>query len=62
LAIPRRNSDGSLTYVQTADELKQNEDKQKIRTLFKEFKTLTNKVVKLETEVKHLKEKIDTQG
>jgi mevalonate kinase len=58
MAIPRRNKDGSLTYVQTADEIKQNEDKQKIRELLRDFKTLTKKVVVLESELKQIKSKL----
>jgi hypothetical protein len=55
MAIAIRNKDGSLSYKQTADEVKSNEDRQNMKQMARLIKQLVERVEKLEAEIRIFK-------
>jgi len=51
----RRNPDGSLSYIQTADERLQNQSQQNLKQLTRTVKKLTERVEVLESAIRELK-------
>jgi predicted nucleic acid-binding Zn-ribbon protein len=59
MPIPTRNKDGSLSYKQTADELKNVESQRTLKQLNREFKRLSDTVDSLSSELAIIKNKIN---
>ena len=57
MPIPTRNKDGSLSYKQTADEIKSLESQRTLKELNREFRKLAEKVDNLTNELAVIKNK-----
>ena len=61
MPIRKRNPDGSLSYTQTEDEKRQNNNEQSVKQLNRTVKKLTERVERLEAKVNTILAEKDTQ-
>lgn len=54
MPIPIRNKDGSLSYKQTADEIRQNESQQNVKQLMRTVKNLAERLEIVENTNRYL--------